>query len=82
MLPLHAPLNRDASRLRDGAILWHLFKDPEVLHRYVEVFMVGSWLEHMRQHEHVKASDREIRDRVRSFLEDGAVPVVSHFIAS
>ena len=70
-----------ASRLRDGAIQWHLFNDPEVNGRYLEVFMVGSWIEHLRQHERVTESDREIQQKVRVLLKDDTEPLVSHFIA-
>jgi len=69
------------SRLRDGAIQWHLFNDPEVHERYLEVFMVGSWIDHLRQHERVTESDREIQDQVRALLIDNTEPLVSHFIA-
>jgi len=70
-----------ASRLRDGAIQWHLFNDPEVHGRYLEVFMVGSWIDHLRQHERVTKSDREIQDKIRVLLRDNTEPLVSHFIA-
>ena len=70
-----------ASRLRDGAIQWHLFKDPNDSGRFVEVFMVGSWVDHLRQHERVTASDAVLQDRIRSFLQDGSEPIVSHLIA-
>jgi MFS family permease len=68
-----------ASRLRDGAIQWHLFNDPEVHGRYLEVFMVGSWIDHLRQHEHVTKSDHEIQEKIRELLNDKTEPVVSHF---
>lgn len=77
----HAMHTLRAIRLRDGAMQWHLFKDPEAPHHYVEVFMVGSWLEHLRQHERVTESDREIQEKIRILLKDGAEPVVSHWIA-
>jgi quinol monooxygenase YgiN len=70
-----------ASRLRDGAIQWHLFNDPESHDRFLEVFMVGSWTDHLRQHERVTASDRELQDQIRKLLRDATEPVVSHFIA-
>ena len=70
-----------ASRLRDGAIQWNLFNDPDVEERYLEVFMVRSWIDHLRQHERVTESDREIQDKLRTFLKDDTEPVVSHFIA-
>ena len=40
-------------RLRDGAMRWGLFGDPAHPRRYIETFLVESWLEHMRQHERV-----------------------------
>jgi len=70
-----------ASRLRDGAIQWNLFNDPDVEKRYLEVFMVRSWIDHLRQHERVTESDREIQDKLRTFLKVDTEPVVSHFIA-
>jgi MFS family permease len=70
-----------ASRLRDGAIQWHLFNDPESHERFLEVFMVGSWTDHLRQHERVTESDRELQEQIRELLRDATKPVVSHFIA-
>ena len=37
-------------RRRDGANFWGLFFDAERPERYVEYFVVDSWMEHMRQH--------------------------------
>ncbi len=70
-----------AIRLRDGAIQWHLFNDPESHDRFLEVFMVGSWTDHLRQHERVTASDKELQDQIRKLLREATGPVVSHFIA-
>ena len=36
---------------RDGAYRWAIFRDTEVADRYLEVFLVDSWAEHLRQHE-------------------------------
>ncbi|MBV8401828.1 MAG: MFS transporter [Acetobacteraceae bacterium] len=38
------------SRLRTGATQWELFRDGETAHRFVEIFVVPSWDEHLRQH--------------------------------
>jgi MFS family permease len=70
-----------SSRLRDGAMQWNLFQDSSVPGRYLECFLVGSWLEHLRQHERVTATDRALQDRVRAFQRDATDPVVSHFVA-
>jgi MFS family permease len=67
-------------RLRDGAMRWGLFGDPAHPRRYIETFLVESWLEHMRQHERVTRSDRQAQEVVRAFYIDDKPPEVSHFI--
>ncbi|WP_433295057.1 MFS transporter [Actinoplanes sp. CA-030573] len=39
------------SRLRTGATRWGLFRDGEDPARFVEVYQVPTWAEHLRQHE-------------------------------
>lgn len=68
-------------RLRDGAIRWDLLTDPSDPGRYVESFLVDSWLEHLRQHERITAADREVEQRARRYHVGAQPPVVSHFIA-
>jgi hypothetical protein len=68
-------------RLRDGALRWELFHDPADPDRYVEAFLVESWVEHLRQHERVTLADREAEARARA-LHGGPTPVVvSHLVA-
>ena len=69
-----------ASRLRDGAVGWHLYADPTVAGRYLEQFMVGSWLDHLRQHDRVTVSDAALQERVGKLLKNGAAPVVTHYM--
>jgi hypothetical protein len=38
------------ARLRTGASRWGLYRDGEAPRRFVELFLVPSWEEHMRQH--------------------------------
>jgi hypothetical protein len=38
-------------RLRTGASRWGLYRDGEAPRRFVELFLVPSWEEHMRQHQ-------------------------------
>lgn len=68
-------------RLRDGAIRWNLFKDTADPGRYVETFVVESWLEHLRQHERVTAHDSDLQDQVLKYHIGDNLPVVSHLIA-
>jgi MFS family permease len=67
-------------RRRDGAFDWWLFEDAAKPGRFVETFMLDSWIEHMRQHARVSNADRELQERVRGFHTQGA-PQVSHLIA-
>jgi len=67
-------------RRRDGAIRWGLFRDTADPWRWLETFVVESWIEHLRQHERVTMSDRAVQDRVYALVEGGAAKV-SHLIA-
>jgi MFS family permease len=68
-------------RRRDGAYAWEVFEDIAENGRFVETFLVESWLEHMRQHERVTKADRVIQNAVGRFQIKGA-PKVTHFIAA
>ena len=69
-------------RRRDGAIRWGLFEDAASPGRYIETFVVESWAEHLRQHERVTVSDREIEERAFAFHLGDGPPHVTHWIAS
>ena len=65
-------------RRRDGAYRWAIFRDTEVADRYLEIFLVNSWAEHLRQHERQTEADRELEGRIYSYLS--GQPVVRHLI--
>jgi MFS family permease len=67
-------------RRRDGAYRWGLYADVGQPGRYVEVFLVESWLEHLRQHMRGTHADRALQERVRAFHIGPEPPVVSHLI--
>jgi MFS family permease len=69
-------------RRRDGAIRWGLFEDAATPGRYIETFVVESWAEHLRQHERVTVSDREIEARAIAFHRGDGPPKGTHWIAS
>jgi MFS family permease len=69
-------------RRRDGATFWGLFFDATNPERYIEVYVVDSWIEHMRQHGRATVADQYIQDRVRGFQLDGVPMVVNHQIAA
>src|SRR5438876_1252004 len=52
-------------RLRAGAIRGGIYVDALDPGRYVETFGVGSWEEHLRQHERMILTDRRMEARVR-----------------
>lgn len=68
-------------RRRDGAYAWGVFQDAADPARFVETFLVESWLEHLRQHERVTNADRVLQRQVRRFDLEGA-PKVTHMIAA
>jgi MFS family permease len=67
-------------RRRDGAVRWSLFADPFDPARYMETYLVESWLARQRQLERFTVADHAIRNRVFSFHVDSAPPVVSRMI--
>ena len=69
------------SRLRTGAVQWSLYRDGESEHRFVELFVVGSWDEHLRQHaDRYTGFDTEIEDQVTALSDPP--PSTSHYIAT
>ncbi|SDG21925.1 Predicted arabinose efflux permease, MFS family [Sinosporangium album] len=70
----------EKSRRRTGAYAWGLFVDGADPSRYIEVFQVRSWSEHMAQHNvRMTAADQAWQDQAWSFAE--GAPVVTHAIA-
>jgi len=67
-------------RLRDGAIRWGLWDDVAEPGRFLESFVVESWLEHLRQHERITADDKQIQEALRALHRGERAPVVRHFV--
>ena len=67
-------------RRRDGAYRWGVYRDLEDADRYVETFLIRSWAEHLRQHERSTKADREVEDRLRTYVT--GVPTVRHLVAA
>jgi len=65
-------------RRRDGAYQWAIFRDTEVEDRCLEIFLVNSWAEHLRQHERQTQADRELEGRIYSYLS--GEPIVRHLL--
>lgn len=69
-------------RRRDGAVEWGVFEDAAEPGRFVETFLLTSWLEHMRQHERVTQEGQELQERAQAFHVGQTPPAVSHLIAA
>ncbi len=70
------------TRYRDGAISWMLSRDTEEPERWLEVFIVESWEEHLRQHQRVTQADRRVQQAARAFHQGPGKPEVWHLIAA
>jgi hypothetical protein len=68
-------------RRRSGAVGWSLYEDPEHPDELLEVFMVDSWVEHLRQHERGTRAEIGLRDRVRALHRGSEPPAVTHLLA-
>lgn len=66
------------SRLRTGAINWELYREGETANRFIELFSVATWGEHLKQHggRQTKA-DAAIDQRARVLCDEK--PVTRHF---
>jgi quinol monooxygenase YgiN len=57
------------SRLRTGALRWGLYRDGAETYRFLELYLVPSWREHVRQHEHRQTvSDRSREEAMAELL--------------
>ena len=67
-------------RLRHGAIDWGLYRDVSDPVRYVEHFLVDSWVHRLRQIERLTAEDMALRDRKNKFHVGSELPVMRHLL--
>lgn len=78
---LHAVSQLRASRRRDGATLWRVYRDLGDPSRYVERFIVASWAEYLHQRSRATLADQDVEARVREFLQAGESVTMQHYIA-
>jgi hypothetical protein len=58
------------ARLRTGAMRWGLFRDGEKPDRFIELFAVPTWDEHLRQHRNrLTASDWALEEEANGFSD-------------
>ena len=68
-------------RRRNGAYRWGIFRDTAHGERYLETYVVASWVSHLRQHERNSVADQSVQDRAESFHTGDDRPAVSHYIS-
>jgi MFS family permease len=68
------------SRLRTGATQWGLFRDGDNPSSFVELFVVPTWEEHLRQHRYRQTGTDRHYEQQADALSDPP-PEVSHLVA-
>ncbi len=69
------------ARLREGAYSWYLVKDLKSPERQVEVFMLSSWLEHLRLKERATEFDRMLQQQANTFHTGDKPPEFKYFLS-
>jgi hypothetical protein len=69
-------------RLRDGAYRWSLFHDLAKPNHFRESFLVGSWAEHLRQHDRATFEDKRVEEAVIAYHQGTQPPREGHFLMS
>lgn len=68
-------------RRRGGGMNWAVYEDILQPGIFVETFVVGSWMEHLRQLERYTMNDRKIQLRVQTFHQGEQMPVARYLVA-
>jgi MFS family permease len=66
-------------RRRTGALHWHLHQDLADPNRFEELFVVGSWEEHERQHERLTGNELDVLNAIDTMLAPGETRTARHF---
>lgn len=69
-------------RRRDGAVQWGLMEDTGKSGDFLEYFLVGSWLEHLRQHERVTREEERLQTALRALHRGEQPPKVRHLVGA
>lgn len=68
-------------RRRGGAINWSVYEDILQPGIFVETFIVGSWMEHLRQRDRYTMNDQKIQNRLYEFHQQDSLPAVRYLVA-
>ena len=69
------------SRLRQGALSWHLLHSMSAPERFIEQIIDESWTEHLRRFERVTADDVALRDRKLALHQGKSAPKVQRYFS-
>ena len=69
------------ARRRTGAISWRVWRDAANPGHVLEQFVVGSWEQHLRQHERVSIRDQQRLDEIKAMTDPSQPTTVTHWLA-
>jgi hypothetical protein len=67
-------------RLRSGAVVWRLYEDVAHPERFAEVWVVGSWTEHLREVTRLDEADRAALARAAALHRGEGPPEASRHL--
>jgi hypothetical protein len=70
-----------ATRRRDGATFWRVYRDLGDASRYVERFIVTSWADYLHQRARATLADQTLEATLLAHLLPGESPSLQHYIA-
>ena len=70
----------EATRRRNGAASWRVFRDLGEEGRFVERYIIASWAEYIRLRSRMTVADRKLQDRVTQFQREDVTVRVSRLI--
>ena len=68
-------------RQRGGALSWSVYEDIQRPGIFLETFVIGTWIEHLRQQERHTVNDLLIQSRVHAFHRGSELPKARYLIA-
>ena len=78
---VEALYNGRHARRRTGAISWRVWRDAADPGHVLEQFVVGSWDEHLRQHDRASLRDQQRLEAVRAMTDPQRTTAVTHWLA-
>jgi MFS family permease len=69
------------ARRRTGASSWRVWRDATDPGHVLEQFIVGSWDQHLRQHERVSLRDQQRLEEIEAMTDPDRPTVVTHWLA-